>query len=126
MRNPWLHYDPHGTKKWCHINTSLRAAKNPRLIHSGETLVVTRIDRLARSVHDLQLIVATLKAKGAHLFAAEQPVDSSTPVGKASFDMLGVVAEFEISLRRARQAEGNTAAKKRGAYTESPAKIDQS
>lgn len=53
-------------------------------------------------------------------------MDTSTPVGKAFFDMLGVFAEFETSLRRERQAEGIMAAKKRGAYTGRPAKIDQS
>jgi DNA invertase Pin-like site-specific DNA recombinase len=58
-------------------------------IHSGETLVVTRIDRLARSMQDLQTIVAQLKDKGAHLAATEQPVDTSTAAGKAFFDMLG-------------------------------------
>ena len=42
-------------------------------IHPDETLVVTRIDRLARSMHDLQVIVATLNDKGAHLAATEQP-----------------------------------------------------
>ncbi len=57
--------------------------------HPGETLVVTRIDRLARSLSDLQTIVHTLKAKGAHLAATEQPVDTSTATGKAFFDMLG-------------------------------------
>ena len=67
-------------------------------IHPGETLVVTRIDRLARSMRDLQLIVATLKDKGANLAATEQPVDTSTAAGKAFFDMLGVFAEFETSL----------------------------
>ena len=46
--------------------------------YPGETLVVTRIDRLARSMRDLQVIVATLKDKGAHLAATEQPVDTST------------------------------------------------
>ena len=44
-------------------------------IHPGETLVVTRIDRLARSMRDLQVIVATLEDNGAHLAATEQPVD---------------------------------------------------
>ena len=51
-------------------------------IHPRETLVVTRIDRLARSMRDLQVIVATLKDKGAHLAATEQPVDTSTAAGK--------------------------------------------
>ena len=67
-------------------------------IQPGETLVVTRIDRLARSMRDLQSIVATLKDKGAHLAATEQPVDTSTAAGKAFFDMLGVFAEFETNL----------------------------
>src|SRR5207249_1475823 len=62
-------------------------------IHAGETLVVTRIDRLARSLRDLQVVVDRLKAKGAHLLATEQPVDTSTATGKAFFDMPGVFAE---------------------------------
>jgi DNA invertase Pin-like site-specific DNA recombinase len=94
-------------------------------IHAGETLVVTRIDRLARSLRDLQVIVDRLKAKGAHLFATEQPVDTSTAAGKAFFDMLGVFAEFETNLRRERQAEGIATAKKRGVYKGRPPQIDR-
>lgn len=93
-------------------------------IHPGETLVVTRIDRLARSMQDLQTIVARLTAKGAHLAATEQPVDTSTAAGKAFFDMLGVFAEFETNLRRERQAEGIKAAKRKGVYRGRPPKID--
>ena len=93
-------------------------------IHPGETLVVTRIDRLARSMRDLQVIVAMLKDKGAHVAATEQPVDTSTAAGKAFFDMLGVSAEFETNLRRERQAEGIAAAKQRGAYRGRPPRID--
>ena len=93
-------------------------------IHPGETLVVTRIDRLARSMRDLQIIVATLKDKGAHLAATEQPVDTSTAAGKAFFDMLGVFAEFETNLRRERQAEGIAAAKQRGTYHGRPPRIN--
>ena len=85
-------------------------------IHPGETLVVTRIDRLARFLRDLQTIVTHLKSKGAHLAPTEQPVDTSTATGKAFFDMLGVFAEFETKLRRERQAEGIVAAKQRGVY----------
>ncbi|MGI9488347.1 MAG: recombinase family protein [Geminicoccaceae bacterium] len=94
-------------------------------IHPGETLVVTRIDRLARSMHDLQTIVSILKDKRAHLAATEQPVDTSTAAGKAFFDMLGVFAEFETNLRRERQTEGIDAAKRRGAYRGRPPRIDQ-
>jgi len=93
-------------------------------IHPGETLVVTRIDRLARSMQDLQIIVARLKEKGANLAATEQPVDTSTATGKAFFDMLGVFAEFETNLRRERQAEGIKAAKRKGVYRGRPPKID--
>ena len=93
-------------------------------IHPGETLVVTRIDRLARSMQDLQTIVARLKEKGAPLAATEQPVDTSTATGKAFFDMLGVFAEFETNLRRERQAEGIRAAKRKGVYRGRPPKID--
>ena len=93
-------------------------------IHPDETLVVTRIDRLARSLQDLQVIVAKIKGKGAHLAATEQPVDTSSATGKAFFDMLGVFAEFETNLRRERQAEGIVAAKQRGTYRGRPPKID--
>jgi DNA invertase Pin-like site-specific DNA recombinase len=94
-------------------------------IHPGETLVVTRIDRLARSLRDLQTIVTHLKSKGAHLAATEQPVDTSTATGKAFFDMLGVFAEFETNLRRERQAEGIATAKQRGVYRGRKPKIDR-
>lgn len=93
-------------------------------IHPGETLVVTRIDRLARSLSDLQTIVTHLNSKGAHLAATEQPVDTSTATGKAFFDMLGVFAEFETNLRRERQAEGIAAAKRRGVYRGRPPQIN--
>ena len=76
-------------------------------IHPGETLVVTRIDRLARSMRDLQIIVATLKDKGAHLAATEQPVDTSTAAGKAFFDMLGVFAEFETNCVASARSRGS-------------------
>lgn len=94
-------------------------------IHPGETLVVTRIDRLARSLTDLQAIVALLRAKGAHLAATEQLVDTSTADGKAFFDMLGVFAEFKTNLRRECQAEGIAAAKAKGVYKGRPPRIDR-
>ena len=85
-------------------------------LREGDTLVVTRIDRLARSVKDLQDIVHELKARGVKLKATEQPVDTGTAAGKAFLDMLGVFAEFETNLRRERQLEGINAAKARGIY----------
>ena len=85
-------------------------------IRDGDELVVTRVDRLARSVADLQDIIRELKVKRATLRATEQPIDTSTPAGKAFLDMLGVFAEFETNLRRERQMEGIAKAKARGVY----------
>lgn len=85
-------------------------------IGDGDTLVVTRIDRLARSLGDLQDIVRELKAKGASLVAIEQPINTGTAAGKAFLDMLGVFAEFETNLRRERQIEGIAKAKAAGVY----------
>ena len=93
-------------------------------IREGDTLLVTRIDRLARSIGDLQDIVRSLKAKGAALKATEQPIDTSTAAGKAFLDMLGVFAEFETNLRRERQMEGIAKAKERGVYKGRKASID--
>lgn len=93
-------------------------------IRDGDTLVVTRLDRLARSIADLQDIVRQLKAKGAALQATEQPIDTSTAAGKAFMDMLGVFAEFETNLRRERQLEGIAKAKAQGKYKGRPPAID--
>lgn len=82
----------------------------------GDTIVVTRIDRLARSVGDLEAIVATIKAKGADLKATEQPIDTSSPAGIAFLQMLGVFAQFENALRKERQTEGIAKAKAAGVY----------
>ena len=93
-------------------------------IRPGDTLMVTRIDRLARSIGDLQDIVRDLRAKGASLRATEQPIDTSTAAGKAFLDMLGVFAEFETNLRRERQMEGIAKAKAEGVYKGRKPSID--
>ena len=85
-------------------------------LRPGDELVVTRVDRLARSIGDLQDIVRELRAKEVPLVATEQPIDTSTAAGKAFLDMLGVFAEFETNLRRERQMEGIAKAKARGVY----------
>lgn len=82
----------------------------------GDTLVVTRIDRLARSIGDLQTIMARLKKKGIALSCTEQPVDTNTAAGKAFIDVLGVFAEFEANIRKERQLEGIADAKAKGKY----------
>lgn len=93
-------------------------------LRAGDTLMVTRIDRLARSIGDLQSIVQELKGKGVALKAAEQPIDTRSAAGKAFLDMLGVFAEFETNLRRERQMEGIAAAKSRGVYKGRRPKLD--
>jgi DNA invertase Pin-like site-specific DNA recombinase len=74
-------------------------------IGEGDVLLVTRVDRLARSIGDLQDIVRALKAKGASLRATEQPIDTSTAAGKC-------------------QLEGIAKAKAAGVYKGRPASID--
>jgi DNA invertase Pin-like site-specific DNA recombinase len=88
------------------------------------TLVVTRIDRLARSLRDLQNIVHELKERRVTLRATEQPIDTGSAPGKTFLDMLGVFAEFETNLRKERQAEGIAAAKGRGVHKGRKPKID--
>jgi len=85
-------------------------------MREGDTLLVTRIDRLARSLRDLQNLVYDLKAIGIVLRAIEQPIDTGTAAGKAFLDMLGVFAEFETNIRRERQLEGIAKAKAEGRY----------
>ncbi len=94
------------------------------VLRRGDVLMVTRIDRLARSVGDLQDIVRDVKARGASLKATEQPIDTGTAAGKCFLDMLGVFAEFETNLRRERQLDGIAKAKAAGVYKGRPASID--
>ncbi len=92
--------------------------------HAGDTIVVTRIDRLARSIADLAGIVRLLETKGVALKATEQPIDTSSAAGRAFLQMLGVFAEFETAIRRERQMEGISRAKEAGVYKGRPVSID--
>jgi DNA invertase Pin-like site-specific DNA recombinase len=93
-------------------------------LRPSDVLMVTRIDRLARSIGDLQDIVRAVKARGASLRATEQPIDTGTAAGKCFLDMLGVFAEFETNLRRERQLEGIAKAKAAGVYKGRQPSID--
>jgi DNA invertase Pin-like site-specific DNA recombinase len=92
--------------------------------HAGDTIVVTRIDRLARSIADLAAIVRTLEAKGVALKATEQPIDTASAAGRAFLQMLGVFAEFETNIRRERQLEGIRKAMAEGRYRGRPSTVD--
>lgn len=93
-------------------------------VREGDELVITRIDRLARSVLDLQLIVKELSDKKVNLSATEQSINTKTPEGKCFLDMLGVFAEFETNLRKERQNEGILRAKQKGVYKGRKSSID--
>lgn len=94
-------------------------------VRPGDTLMVTRIDRLARSTADLLSIVEALEKKGVALKATEQPIDTSTPAGRAFLQMLGVFAEFETAIRKERQLDGIAKAKRAGVYKGRKPSIDR-
>ena len=85
-------------------------------VREDDELVITRIDRLARSVLDLQLILKELSDKGGNLSATEQPISTKDASSKCFLDMLGVFAELETNLRKERQNEGILRAKQKGIY----------
>ena len=85
-------------------------------LRPGDTLACTRVDRLGRSVGDLQDVVRDLRRRGVSLLIVEQDIDTSTSAGNAFLNMLGVFAEFENGIRKERQAEGIAKAKARGVY----------
>ena len=97
-------------------------AKRPKLeeamkyVRRGDTLVVTKLDRLARSVKDLNDIAAQLDAEGVNLKILAINIDTGTPTGKLMFNMLGSIAEFERDLMLERQREGIAKAKANGRY----------
>ena len=96
-----------------------------QFLRKGDELVVTRVDRLARSIRDLQNVVHELDQLGVTLRATEQPIDTATAAGKCFLDMLGVFAEFETNLRKERQMEGIAKAKERGVYKGRERSIDR-
>ena len=82
----------------------------------GDALVVTKLDRLARSVAHLVAIGERLDAKGVSLKVLEQSIDTSTSTGRLMFNMLGAIAQFERELMLERQREGVAKAKAEGKY----------
>ena len=86
-------------------------------MREGDVLVITKIDRLARSARDLHNIVHDLEKRGISLKVLDQSIDTSTPHGKAFLGMMATFAEFETNIRKERQLEGIAAAKEKGKYT---------
>lgn len=85
-----------------------------RDIRSGETLVVVRLDRLARSVSHLLAVIERLEAAGAHFRSLRDPIDTATPQGMFSLQVLGAVAQLERALIAERTKAGLQAARRRG------------
>lgn len=85
-------------------------------LRDGDTIMVTKIDRLARSIRDLMEIIDTIHSKSATLRILEMSLDTSTATGRLMLGVLGSVAEFEREIMLERQREGILKAKAAGKY----------
>lgn len=98
-------------------------------VREGDTLVVTKLDRLARSVQHLLTIVERLRAKGVELRIVDLAMDTTTAMGKLMLTMVGAFAEFERSIMLERQREGiakaRAAGKFKGRKPTARAKVDE-
>lgn len=94
-------------------------------LREGDSLVVTKLDRLARSLTDLHKLVETIEAKGATLNVLNQAIDTSTSSGKLMFSMLGAFAEFEKDLINERVQEGLDRARAKGVKFGKPRQISE-
>jgi DNA invertase Pin-like site-specific DNA recombinase len=83
-------------------------------IGRGDTLVVVRIDRLARSLSHLLEVIERLEAKGAYFRSIQDPIDTGSPQGKFTLQVLGAAAEFERALIRERTRAGLASARSQG------------
>src|SRR4051794_13793039 len=95
-----------------------------KALKAGDTVVVTRIDRLARSTFDLFAIVRQIVEAGAQFRSLAEPwADTSTSTGRLMLAVLGGLADVERDLIRTRTAEGRSRAKARGAHMGRPHKL---
>jgi DNA invertase Pin-like site-specific DNA recombinase len=83
-------------------------------VREGDHLVITKLDRLGRSLRNLMDVGDDLRTRGVELVVLDQGIDTSTPVGQMFFHILGAVAEFEHSLMVERTKQGLEAARARG------------
>ncbi|MEO1912065.1 MAG: recombinase family protein [Paracoccus sp. (in: a-proteobacteria)] len=85
-------------------------------LREGDTLIVTKLDRLARNVIHLGQLVTDLRGKGVSLRILDLGLDTSTPTGELILNMMGAVAQFERQMMLERQREGIAKAKSEGKY----------
>ena len=85
-------------------------------VREGDVLVVTKLDRLARSISDLMLVIQTLDRKKVSLHILNLGMDTQTPTGKLMLTVLGGIAQFEREIMLERQREGVAKAKAAGKY----------
>lgn len=85
-------------------------------LRDGDELVVTKLDRLGRSLRDLLDISDEIRAKGAALTVGRSAYDPADPAGAMMFQVLGMAAEFEVAMNRERTREGVARAKAEGKY----------
>jgi DNA invertase Pin-like site-specific DNA recombinase len=83
-------------------------------LRQGDTIVITRLDRLGRSTKDLLNLVSDLQEQGVNLEVLEQNINTSTPEGKLFFTLVASFAEFEREIMRARTIDGLASARARG------------
>lgn len=83
-------------------------------VREGDVLIITKLDRLARSTVDLHNILEQLNNKGIGFRVLDQSIDTTSPTGKLLFGILASIAEFETELRKERQMEGIKKAKESG------------
>lgn len=95
-------------------------------LREGDTLIVTRLDRLARSVSHLSQIASRFQQEKIDLVVLDQNIDTRTSTGRLMFNMLASIAEFENDLRSERQAGGIAKAKENGVRFGRPAKLTES
>lgn len=94
-------------------------------VRDGDVLLVSRLDRLARSVADLAWISGHLEKKHVDLVVIDQAIDTTTATGKLMFHVLSAIAEFERALIRDRAAEGRAKAQQKGVRFGAPNKLSQ-
>ena len=87
-----------------------------RCLRAGDRLVVTRLDRFARSLEHALCLERTIAAKGASLVVLDPAIDTATPMGRLLFGMIGAVAQFEREIMLDRQREGIAKAQAEGRY----------